>query len=257
MKYSDRLQQYLFVIRELVTREIKRKYARSSLGILWSVLNPLLNMSVMSLIFSTIFERNIENFPIYYLTGNVFWSLFTTATNTSLTSLVDNKKMLIQVKLPMFIFPLSRCCTALVNFGYSMFAYVLMLLLFRIKLNIYMPLFLLFVAGMFMFSLGFSYLLSALYVQYGDVKHLYSVVQHVWMFLSALFYPLDRLSPMMQEVVERNPIYNDVACARQCIMDGMPPTLEQWARLFIWSVGMYILGKLYFDKKKNEILQKI
>ncbi|MBQ7775415.1 MAG: ABC transporter permease, partial [Lachnospiraceae bacterium] len=75
MKYSDRLQQYLFVIRELVTREIKRKYARSSLGILWSVLNPLLNMSVMSLIFSTIFERNIDNFPIYYLTGNVFWSL--------------------------------------------------------------------------------------------------------------------------------------------------------------------------------------
>ena len=63
-KFSDILQ-YVFVIRELTAREIKRKYARSSLGIIWSVLNPLLMMVVMSLIFSTMFKRSIENFPIY------------------------------------------------------------------------------------------------------------------------------------------------------------------------------------------------
>ena len=253
---SDR-KQYFFVIRELTSREIKRKYARSYLGILWSVLNPLLTMVVMSLIFSTIFERNIDNFPIYYLTGSVFWTMFTSATNAALTSLVDNKSMLIKVKLPMMIFPLSRCCTALANFGYSMVPYVIMLVVFRIKPNIYMPLFLLFAAGLFLFSMGISYILSILYVSFGDIKHLYSVLLTVWMYLSAIFYPLERTSVIIQAVIVRNPIYNYIVCARRCIMEGLPPTLEQWARLFIWSIGTYIVGKIYFDKKKNEILQKI
>ena len=74
--YNSDIRQYTFVIHELTSREIKRKYARSSLGILWSILNPLLYMVVMSLIFSTMFRRSIENFPIYFLTGQIFWNLF-------------------------------------------------------------------------------------------------------------------------------------------------------------------------------------
>lgn len=257
MRYRDRVQQYLFVIKELVSREIKRKYARSSLGILWSVLNPLLTMAVMSMIFSTIFKRNIANFPIYYLTGNIFWSLFTGATNAALTSMVDNKNLLIKVKLPMVVFPLSRCCTALANFGYSLIAYIIMLLVFRIKPNIYMPLFLLFAAGLFLFSVGLGYILSTLYVLFGDIKHLYSVLLTIWMYMSAIFYPVESTSPIMQAVIIRNPVYNYIACARQCILEGMPPTAEQWARMFIWSVGVYILGRLYFNKMKNRVLQKV
>lgn len=257
MRYRDRVQQYLFVIKELVSREIKRKYARSSLGILWSVLNPLLTMAVMSMIFSTIFKRNIANFPIYYLTGNIFWSLFTGATNAALTSMVDNKNLLIKVKLPMVVFPLSRCCTALANFGYSLIAYIIMLLVFRIKPNIYMPLFLLFAAGLFLFSVGLGYILSTLYVLFGDIKHLYSVLLTIWMYMSAIFYPVESTSPLMQAVIIRNPVYNYIACARQCILEGMPPTAEQWARMFIWSVGVYILGRLYFNRMKNRVLQKV
>lgn len=257
MKYTDRVQQYLFVIKELVSREIKRKYARSSLGILWSVLNPLLTMAVMSLIFTTIFERSIENFPIYYLTGNIFWSMFTGATNAALTSMVDNKKLLIKVKLPMSVFPLARCCTALANFGYSLVAYVIMLLVFQIKPNIYMPLFLLFAAGLFLFSVGMGYILSVLYVLFADIKYLYSVLLTMWMYMSAVFYPIERTSPMMQAIIIRNPIYNYIACARQCVMEGVLPTGEQWARLFMWSVGVYILGRLYFNRMKNRVLQKV
>lgn len=257
MKYTDRVQQYLFVIRELVSREIKRKYARSSLGIVWSVLNPLLSMAVMSMIFSTIFQRNIENFPIYYLTGTIFWSLFTGATNTALTSLVDNKNLLIKVKLPMLVFPLSRSCTALANFGYSLIAYIIMLLVFQIKPNVYMPLFLLYAVGLFLFSVGMGYILSVLYVLFGDIKHLYSVLLTIWMYLSAIFYPVESTAPVMQAVIIRNPVYNYIACARQCVLEGTLPSAEQWARLFIWSVGVYIVGRLYFDRMKNRVLQKV
>lgn len=257
MEYTDRLRQYLFVIHELVSREIKRKYARSYLGIVWSVLNPLLTMAVMSMIFSTIFKRNIENFPVYYLTGSIFWSMFTGATNAALTAMVDNKNLLMKVKLPMVVFPLSRCCTALTNFGYSMAAYVVILVVFQIRPNWAMPLFFVFAAGMFLFSVGMGYFLSVLYVLFGDIKHLYSVLLTIWMYLSAIFYPVESTSPAMQEVIIRNPVYNYIACARQCVLEGRFPTSEQWARMFIWSVGTYILGRIYFNRMRNRVLQKV
>ena len=89
-------------------------------------------MAVISMIFSTIFKRSIENFPIYYLTGFIIWNMFTLSTNTAMTALVDNKQLLIKVKLPMLIFPISRVLTALVNLGYSMVAYVVMLIVFPV-----------------------------------------------------------------------------------------------------------------------------
>ncbi|MDE7298999.1 MAG: ABC transporter permease [Lachnospiraceae bacterium] len=247
----------MFVIRELTGREIKRKYARSFLGILWSVLNPLLSMTVMSLIFSTMFKRNIENYPIYYLTASILWSLFTGSTNAALTSLVDNKMMLIKVKLPMSIFPLSRCCTALVNFGYSLIAFVVMLLVFRIPPNPYMPLLLLYVAGLFFFSLGLGYMLSDLYTVFGDIKHLYSILLMLWMYMSALFYPVESTTPQMQAIILRNPIYNFISSARKSMLYAQPPNTAEWLRMLCWSAGIYLLGRLVFRKTQSKVLQRI
>ena len=134
-KNKEELKQYYFVIKQLVDREIKRKYARSFLGVIWSVLNPLMTMAVMSMIFSTIFKRTIENYPIYYLTGTIFWQLFSGATNSAMTALVDNRTLLLKVKLPKQTFVLARIYTALTNFGYTCIAYVLMLVVFQIKIS--------------------------------------------------------------------------------------------------------------------------
>ena len=132
-KTREEKQQFMFAVKQLVTREIKRKYARSYLGILWSVLNPLLSMAVLSLIFTTIFKRSIENFPIYYLTGQIMWSLFSTATSTSMTAIVDNKLLMMKVKLSKQTFITARVLTAVVNFGYSLIAYLLMMVVFRVN----------------------------------------------------------------------------------------------------------------------------
>lgn len=254
---KEETKQYFFVIHELVSRENKRKYARSYLGVLWSVLNPLLSMAVMSLIFSTIFKRNIENFPIYYLTGTIFWTLFTGATNSAMTALVDNKNMLVKVKLPMSVFPLSRCFTALTNLGYSLVAYIIMLVVFKVHPNIYMPMILIYALALFMFAVGIGYFLSVLYVLFGDIKHLYSVLLTIWMYLSAIFYPVESTSEQMQAVIIRNPVYNYIACARACILEGALPTTEQWLRMFVWSFGVFFLGKIYFKAMRNRVLQKV
>lgn len=202
----DRQQhsQYAFVIRQLTSREIKRKYARSYLGIVWSVLNPLLSMAVLSLIFSQLFRRSIENYPIYYLTGYILWQMFTGATSAAMTTLVDNKPLLLKVKFPMDLFVLTRVYTALINLGYSLAAYVVMLAVFRIAPKWTMLLSPVIILLLFLFSLGISYMLAAAYVFFGDVKHLYTVVLTLWMYCSAIFYPVEQLQGFIRVVIQNN-----------------------------------------------------
>lgn len=251
------LKQYLFVIRELTGRELKRKYSRSKLGVIWSVLNPLLNMIVLSLIFSTMFKRSIENYPVYYLCGYVLWSLFTTATNTAMTALVDNKQMLIKVKIPMQVFVVSRVYTAFVNFGYSLIAFVPILLIFRVSLRwtmLFIPIIVIF---QLMFTLGFSYILSVSYVFFGDIKHLYGIVLTLWMYLSAIFYPTESLPAAMKTVVANNPIYTYIDGMRWIILEGVLPPVNTMVKMAVWSIAVYFIGTHIFNNSKNRIMQKL
>lgn len=250
-------RQYYFVIKELVSREIKRKYARSFLGIIWSVLNPLLTMVVMSMIFMTIFKRSIENYPIYYLTGSIFWALFSGATNSAMTALVDNRNLLLKVKLPRQTFVLARVYTALTNFGYTCIAYVLMLLIFQIRPSVTMLLFPIDVFFVLLFSMGLGYLLSVTYVFFADIKHLYSILLTLWMYLSAIFYPYEGTTPFVQRIIGTNPIYAYIAFARDCMMYGKWPEPELWLKIIFWGAGSFALGYLVFKKRENAVMQKL
>ena len=244
-------------MKQLVSREIKRKYARSYLGILWSVLNPLLSMTVLSLIFSTIFRRSIENFPIYYLTGSIFWSLFAEATTSAMTALVDNRTMLMKVKLSKQTFVLARMFTALTNFGYTCVAYVLMLVVFRVPPTLYMLLFPVNVLCIMLFAAGIGFMLSIFYVFFGDIRYLYSVLLTLWMYLSAVFYPIDRLSEMMQWFIRKNPIYNYIEFARDIVLYGKMPEPVLWMKIIGWGILSFTAGYILFKKKENLVMQRI
>ncbi len=256
-KNKEERQQYFFAIKQLVSREIKRKYARSYLGVLWSVLNPLLSMAVMSLIFTTIFKRSIENFPIYYLTGQMLWSFFNTSTSTSMTAIVDNKSLLMKIKLPKQTFITARIGTCVVNLGYTLAAYIVMLFVFKVKPSPAMLLFVVDAGFLILFSMGISYILATLYVFFADIKHLYSVVLTLWMYVSALFYPVDKLAPTIRTIVEINPVYAYIAFARECIMYGTCPDLSRWLQIILWGIGSFGIGYLIYHKNENNIMQKV
>lgn len=258
MKRSkEERQQFMFAVKQLVSREIKRKYARSYLGILWSVLNPLLSMAVLSLIFTTIFKRSIENFPIYFLTGQIIWSLFNTATSTSITAIVDNKSLLMKVKLSKQTFITARVLTAVVNFGYSFIAYILMMIVFKVHPSLSMLLLVADVFFLVLFAMGMSYILATLYVFFADIKHLYSVLLTLWMYASALFYPVESLSQIMRTVVEINPVYAYIAFARECVLQGSIPDAIRWFQIILWGVGSFACGYIVFRKNENKVMQKI
>ncbi len=257
MTTSQQHKQYTFVVKQLTSRELKRKYSRSYLGIIWSVLNPLLSMAVLSLIFSQLFRRSIENYPIYYLTGYILWQTFTGATNSAMTTLVDNKMLLLKVKFPMDLFILTRVYTALINLCYSLVAYVVMLVVFKISLKWTMLLAPFIILCLFLFSLGISYILATAYVFFGDVKHLYTVILTLWMYCSAIFYPVEQLQGFIRIIIWNNPLFTYINCLRKAVMYGTIPEYIEFLQMILWGVGMYLIGYYIFKKSKNKIMQKI
>ena len=248
-------EQYLFVIKELTGREVRRKYARSKLGVVWSILNPVLNTIVISMIFSFMFRRSIEHYPIYFLSGTIFWTLFSNSTNHALSALVDNQLLLRRCKYPKYIFVLSRVLTELVNFGYSCIPYIIALFIFRIPLSWTMLLLPIDILLGTIFAMGMGLILSIIYVDFGDIKHLYSVLLTIWMYCSALFYPVTSLPELVQTIISFNPVYLRIAFARECMMYGRVPSPDIWCKLIVFSFGMLLAGISFYRKRSNHIMQ--
>ena len=253
----DEMKQYLFVIRQLSSREIKRKYTRTYLGIIWSVLNPLLSMAVMALVFTQMFQRNVDYFPLYLMAGHIVWQLFSGATNSAMTSLVDNKVLLTRVKQPKIIFPMSRVFTAGINFLYTLIAFLILMIVFRIRPCVTMLLAPVIFLCMILFSLGLGYILACLYGIFGDIKHLYSVLLVMWMYLSAIFYPVTLLSGPVRVIVENNPVYNFIACFRKCMIYGQWPNSAELLRMFGWAAAAYLAGMFIFRKLENKLMMHL
>ena len=214
-------------------------------------------MAVISLVFSQMFQRAIENYPIYYLCGNIIWTLFTGATNSAMTALVDNKTMLIKVKLPMQIFIFARVYTAFVNFLYSLIAFVLMLCIFRITPHWTLFFFPVIILCALIFCLGMSYILSTAYVFFGDVKYLYSVFLTLLMYMSALFYPVSSLPAVLQKVIGFNPVFVYIDALRDIVMYGTLPSATGIVKMFVFAIVFYLIGLWVFNANKNKVMQKL
>ena len=125
---SSALAKDIFILKQLVSKDFKLKYRRSVLGVVWSVLNPLLMMVVMSIVFSYMFGGSVENFPLYLIVGNVTFSLMSDSTNAALWSIIDAAPLLKKVKVDRFVFPVQKVIFALVNFAFSLIAVAFVML---------------------------------------------------------------------------------------------------------------------------------
>ena len=251
------LKQRIYAMRELTKREIKRKYARSYLGVLWSVLEPLLDMIVVSFIFSFMFKKSIEYFPVYYITGYIIVSFFSTSTRTAMTALKDNRNLLLKTKMDRRVFVLSRDYTALVNLGFSLIAYIVVLLVFRIRPTLLFLLFPVDIVFLTLFAVGVSYMLSIWFVFQQDAINFYGIILSVLTHLSALFYSIDVLAPGVKQFIKFNPLYTYIHIARDVIIYGRISEMQYWIQMVAWGVGIFILGRLIFNAKENSVMEKL
>ena len=221
------------------------------------MLNPLLMMIVMSMVFSYMFKRSIDKFPLYYLTGSLLWSLFHDGTSQAMSALVDNKSLLLKARLPRQTFVISRMVTALVNLGYSLIPYVVMLVVFGIRPSWTMLFLPLDIILLFVFAMGIGYILSILYVFFADIRYLYGVFLRILTYLTALFYPVSALPESLQRIIGYNPVYLSIYIARECMVYGRVPHYSAWVKLTLASAVSFSVGWVVFRKEQNNIMQRV
>ena len=181
--------KYLPLLKELVVRDIKVRYRRSVLGLLWTVLNPLMMMTVMTIIFATLFKSSIENFALYYLSGYILYTFLNESTTLSLFSIVNNNALMKKVYIPKYLFPMSKVASSLVNLGFSFIAMLIVMLVTRARFYWTILLTPVLVVYLMLFCLGLGMILATLDVFFRDIGHLYTIVTLIWMYMTPLFYP--------------------------------------------------------------------
>lgn len=246
--------RYGFLIRQLVSRDFKTKYKRSALGMAWSFLNPLLTMSVQYVVFSTLFQSDIPNYPVYLLSGIVFFNFFSEAVSMGMTSITGNASLIKKVYMPKYIYPVSRILSSLVNFA---LAIIPLLLVMLITGTAFTPALLLLIFDMLCllgFVTGMSLLLTTAMTFFQDTQFLWGVVSMMWMYLTPLFYPESIIPAQFLTVYHMNPMYQYITFARICIIDGVSPEPMAYLWCILSSVVVLGMGILTFKRHQDKFV---
>ena len=240
MNVLQKLKEYQFLFEELVKRDFKKKYKRTILGMLWSVLQPLLTLLVMRLVFTQFFGRNTAHYTTYLFCGNLVFSYFNESTNQGMTSLMGNAGIFTKVNVPKYLFLLSKNVQTLINFGLTLCVFFVFCMLDNITFTWKLICLLYPICCLVLFNIGLGLILSALFVFFRDIQYLWSVFTMLLMYMSAIFYTIDSYSYTVQCAFLLNPVYLFIRYFRKIVIEATIPTI--WFHLLMLADTAIVLG---------------
>lgn len=249
-----RLKKYQFLFEELVKRDFKKKYKRTVLGMLWSILSPLLNLLVMSLVFTQFFGRNTSHYITYLFCGNLIFSYFNESTSQGMTSLVSNAGIFTKVNIPKYLFLLSKNVQTLINFGLTLMVFVVSCILDKITFTWMFVCLIYPIVMLLLFNIGAGLILSALFVFFKDVQYLWSVFTMLLMYMSAIFYTIDEYESMVRNLFLLNPVYLFIRYFRKIVIEATIPSMYFHFLMLVDVVIVLGIGCWMYKKYNTKFL---
>jgi ABC-2 type transport system permease protein len=249
------LYRYRDLVRALVARELKVRYRRSTIGFLWTMLQPLLTMLVLQTVFSHIFTFRLAygDYAIYALAGILFWNFFSQSIVASMNSLRGNAQLLQKLPVPKAVFPLATVLSGVVNLGFALVPLFLILVVTGHPIQpslLFLPVSILIAA---LFTLGAGLLLSPLAVFFSDVVELVGVLLMLLMYLTPIFYPMEILPERMRWIVRFNPTRSILEVFRDPIYLGKIPPLSHLTVSIGIAVAALLIGLQVFRRSSDRI----
>ena len=240
---------YFFLLKSLIAKDFRIRYRNMSLGVFWSLLNPLVMMGVLWFIFTRVFPNNrIPNFAVFALCGLVPYNFFSVGWVTGTTSLIDNAHLIKRVPVPRYLIPIA---TVLGNCT-QMAAQILLLLALVVasgyRINIHWV-WLIYIWGcLIVFTAGLALTFSALNVYIRDIRYVVESANVVLFWLVPIFYPFSLIAPAYHEIYRLNPIAAVVLASRNILLEGTaPPSTLLW-KLPLVSLAALLVGMSAFRK---------
>ena len=243
--------RYRDLISQLIRRDIVTRYKRSVLGILWTMLNPLGTMVIMSIVFSQVFKMG-GTYPAYIITNLIAWNFFSQTTTASLNAMLWGSSFFQKIYLPRTSFVVSTIGTGLVNTLLALVPLILIFLITRVPLTatiLFLPFSMFLLAA---FSLGISLILSAFVAFFPDIAEMYPVLLTAWIYLTPIIIPEEILAKILNGWLLRiNPLFPVIRVFRLVIYDGKVPTLAEWGIAAGIALGTLLIGWIFFTQKSK------
>lgn len=262
--------KYKYLLIELIRKNIKLKYRNSWLGMIWTFLQPLLNMIVLAMVFTNIFGKNTDGvvcYPIYLLTGRLVFEFYTQSTKKALRSFRENASIVKKVYVPKYMYPISG---VLSNFATSMISFVVLLavtILFKVTdwshggdirlgwyvLQLAVPLLILLI-----FSVGVGLILSTMAVYFRDIEYIYDVFCTLLFYLMPVVYHVGKITdPFVNRLIRIDPLYSITEMVRQCVLYGELLSWQAIVYSLCWALLILGLGLYIFHKKSDDFILHI
>ena len=254
---GQKFLKYRFLFEELVKRDFKKKYKRTLLGVLWSLLAPMLQLGVMALVFTNFFGRTTPHYIVYLFSGNLVYSYFSQSTTSGMTALENNAGIISKINVPKYMFLLSHNVASLINFLLTLIIYFIFVIADGLGMHwSYLTLIYPIVCLMF-FNIGMGLILSALHMVFKDLSYLYSIFTMLIMYMSAVFYQVTTFPAEVQGLFFINPIYDYIYYFRSVVINGVIPNLTHHAICLGYPVLVMTIGMIMYHKMNYKFLYYI
>lgn len=256
-RYIEKFRQNQFLFEELVKRDFKTRYSRTVIGMLWSILNPLLQLLIMKLVFTHFFGMNTQHYTTYLFSGMIVFNYFSESTSEGMSSLVSNAGIFSKINVPKYLFLFSKNTQSLINFLLILLVFFIFCIFDKIVFTWKFFLLIYPVVLLVVFNIGTGLILSAIYVFFRDMQYFWSIFIMLLNFVSAIFYQIDSYPDQTQKLFYINPIYLYIRYFRKIVILGEIPQLSFHLLMLGEALLVFSLGALMYRKYNMKFLYYI
>ncbi|MCI0854996.1 MAG: ABC transporter permease [Chloroflexi bacterium] len=251
------LVRYKDLVGQLISKGIKTRYKRSVLGVAWTMLHPLLTMTVLTLVFSRIFRFSNSDYALYVLSGLIAWSFFAQSTTAAAGDLLWSGGLISKVLVPKSVFAVSAVGTALINLLLALLVYALIAVALGRPIQPTVLLLPLPVVLLGLFSLGVGLAVSAAAVYFPDVLPTYEILLMAWMYLTPVIYPAELLPESVQNLLRFNPLFHLIQPFRAILVEGRTPSVESLLVSSSFALSSLLVGWWLFTRKARDFAYRL
>ncbi|MBD3313422.1 ABC transporter permease [Candidatus Woesearchaeota archaeon] len=247
----------LNLVKELAWNDFKLRYNRSVLGFFWSLLKPLLIFATLYVVFSIVFQMDIPHYQLFLLFGIVLWTYFAETTVASMHNLVGKKDLINKLYFPRELIVISSCLSASITFILNLFVFWIFMLIFDAYITYHAFTFFILLAELFILVLGLSFALSALYVLFRDLAHIWEVFLQIGFWITPIIYPLSAVPEKYLKWYMLNPMARIINDSRNAVIFHGLPSLWHMAITLIMCLAALLFGLWIFRRLSPRFADEI
>ncbi|SFP37346.1 ABC-2 type transport system permease protein [Butyrivibrio proteoclasticus] len=258
MKTLKEIYEYREMIFSLVHRDIRGKYKGSVLGIFWSLLNPLLQLIVYTIVFSVIMRAGYDKYYLFLFVALVPWLFFNLSVSAGSTVIWNQKELVNKIYFPREVLPIAHVTAQLVNMLLSFIVIFLVVIVTGHGINLKAILFLpIIIVIEYLMALGFTFLSSSITIFFRDFEFILAVFMMAWQFLSPVMYGVDMVPEQLRPIFMMNPLTPILMVYRDIIYSKVVPDMKNLATSAIFALVIFAIGAIVFGSLKKKFSEEM